>query len=366
MPAPETLPPDWQPGLDALRALPDGAAALLVGATDRGKTTFTALAAQLLAKQEERVAIVDADIGQSEIGPPGTVGVAWADAGVSRLHDLKPAARFFVGAFTPTAVALEHAVAAGQAVRFARAAGARRILVDTTGFVAGPAARRFKVAKALLVAPALVLALARGDELDPLLSAIHAATGAQTLALAVPDTVSRKSGTVRATRRLTRLSEALDGTREIRLPLAQIVTLGATIGTGAPLPSHLARWCAKALRLPVVYAERSDNTLVIYLDGPVPRMGWESGAAPVAEHFGARTLRALSLRAHRGVYLGLHDDRGRLAAVGRFARLDAEQGELVIDAPPPATADRIRLVAFGRVRVQPDGSAGSEVRPGEI
>ncbi len=376
MPAAEepraALPPEWQPGLDALRALPDGAAALLIGATDRGKTTFAALAAQALAAEFERIAVVDADIGQSEIGPPGTVGVAWADVRTPRLHDLKPAARFFVGSFTPISAALEHAVATAQATRWARAGRARRILVDTTGFVVGPAARRLKVAKATLAAPALILGIARDGELDALLTVLAAATGAQVLALPVPNAVQRKSQTFRATRRMSRLSQALENAREMALPLAGIVTVGVTLGTGLPLPPHLVRWTASALRLPVAYAEQGESALSVYLTGGAPRTGggarsgWEANAAPVAEHFGVRTVRVLSLAAHEGLLVGLHDERGLLLSVGRFLDLDPERREITVSAPPPALPERIRLVAFGRVRAAPDGSAGSEVRPGEI
>jgi polynucleotide 5'-hydroxyl-kinase GRC3/NOL9 len=362
----EETPAEWRPGLDALGALPDGAAALLVGPTDRGKTTFGALAARALAAQRERVAVVDADVGQSEIGPPGTVGVAWAHEAAAKLRDLKPARGFFVGAFAPAGVALEHAAATGQAVAWARARRARLVLVDTTGFVAGPAARRLKAAKASLVAPDLILGLARGNEIDGLLSVLAATTGARVLALATPETVGRKSPQLRATRRLTRLSDALVGAREIALPLARVATVGATLGSGEPLPGHLARWAGTALRLPVVHAERADNTLALFLDGPAPRPGWESEAGPVAEHFGVRTLRAVSLRAYAGLFVGLHDETGRLVAVGRFLRLDPENGEVVVSAPPPATAERVRLVAFGRVRLGADGSVSGDTRPGEI
>lgn len=362
------LPDEWRPGLDALRGLPDGAAALLIGATDRGKTTFTTLTAQALAAEGGRVAVVDGDIGQSEIGPPGTVGVAWADARTPKLHDLEARATFFVGAFAAHVAALEHAAAVGQAVHWAQANGAKRILVDTTGFVSGPAARRLKVAKAQIIQPALILGLSKGDEIAPLVSALAAATGAKTLLLPVPAAVGRKSTSLRTTRRLSRLSQALTNARELTLPLDSFVTVGATLGVGEPVAPHLARWAGTALRLPVVYAEKSgEGTLTIFLRGPIPRTEWEAGAGPVAEHFGARTVRALSLAAYADVLIGLHDGTGKLLSVGRFLRLDVEKADLVVSAPLPASAvERIRLVAFGRVRVQENGSAGAEVRPGEI
>ena len=51
---------------------------LILGASDTGKTTLAeALTKQLVKKQP--VGIVDADIGQSHIGPPTTVGWALVD-----------------------------------------------------------------------------------------------------------------------------------------------------------------------------------------------------------------------------------------------------------------------------------------------
>jgi polynucleotide 5'-hydroxyl-kinase GRC3/NOL9 len=363
----ETIPEEWLPGIDALRGLPDGGTALLVGSTDRGKTTFAALAARTLADAVSgRVAVVDADIGQSEIGPPGTVGLAWARPDLVKLHDLKPAGVYFVGAFAPNPAVLELVVATGQAVAAARNAGAKRILVDTTGFVAGPAARRLKVSKAQTVRPDLIIALSRNGELDSLLTAMRAATGAAILGLDVPATVGRKTQNVRSTRRLTRMASALEGTREIALPLAEVATVGATLGSGEPLPPELVRWSANALRFPVVHAEKGDGSLTLFLDGPPPRPGWEEGNGFVADHFGVRTLRVLSLRQHEGVLVGLHEEGGRLRAIGRFLGFDAERKEMRIAAPPPAAPELIRLAAFGRVRIGADGAFVSDVRPGEI
>jgi polynucleotide 5'-hydroxyl-kinase GRC3/NOL9 len=365
--SPLDIPDVWKPGLDALRALPEGGTALLIGATDRGKTTFTTLAARVLASEiEGRIALVDTDIGQSEIGPPGTVGAAWATPDTLKLHDLTPQVTFFVGGFAPNAVALELVTATSQAVRWARRQKAARLLVDTTGFVAGPAARRLKVAKAQITAPNLILGLGRDGELDTLLAALGAATGASVLPLGIPDAVGRKSQSLRATRRLTRLSRALEGSREISLPLEGAVTVGATLGSGTPLDPALVRWAGNALRLPAVYGELSEGVLSLFLNGPTPRTDWEAGAGPVAAHFGVRTVRAISLAHYADTLLGLHDAGGKLLSIGRFVRLDPERGEMVVAAPSPTSAERVRLLAFGRIRVGEDGSPAGDIKPGEL
>jgi polynucleotide 5'-kinase involved in rRNA processing len=284
------------------------------------------------------------------------------------MHDLKPAAVFFVGAFAPVSVALEQVVATTQAVQWARARGAQRILIDTTGFISGPAARRLKAAKAQASQPNLVLGIAKERELEGLLAVTGAVSGAETLLLRAPETVGRKSTTLRQTRRLARLSQGLSKAREVVLPLSQVSMVGATLGSGEKIPLHLVQWAGNALRLPAVYAEKAEGTLTLFLRGPQARSGWEAGATPVAEHFGARTVRALSLESYTNTYLGLHDASGRLLCVGRFLRLDPEREEIVVSAPLPSqsAAERFRLAIFGRVRVAADGAFLSDIKPGEI
>ena len=152
------FPAQWDEAWERIAALPAGGTILLLGGTDSGKTTFAAAVASRLAADSERIAVVDADIGQSEIGPPGTVAVAWARDDAAKLSDLKPAGTFFVGAFSASTLPLEHAAATHHAVRHARVRNADRILIDTSGYVTGPTARSLKCAKASLVLPDLLLA----------------------------------------------------------------------------------------------------------------------------------------------------------------------------------------------------------------
>jgi polynucleotide 5'-hydroxyl-kinase GRC3/NOL9 len=338
---------------------------LVLGATDRGKTSVvTRLAREWSATA--RTAVIDADPGQSEIGPPGTVGLAWARPETTRLHDLTPLATYFVGALSPVFAALELTAAVAEALRRAVADDAERVLIDMPGFVAGPAGRRFLVQLTRATAPDTLLCVERGDELLGLRTVLVAATGARVEVMAPPEGVQRKSTALRTTRRLGRLAAALDGTQERELPLGSVATLGATLGSGTALAPHLVRWCATALRLPVVHAEVGDGALNVFVAGALPRPGWDAGAGPVADEFGARSVRALSLGLHTDVCLGVHESGGRLSGLGRFLRLDPDRGALVIAAPSRVRTERIGLLAFGRFRVAADGTVRGDVKPGEI
>jgi polynucleotide 5'-hydroxyl-kinase GRC3/NOL9 len=91
---------------------------LILGASDTGKTTLAEALAKHLAKHQP-VGVIDADIGQSHIGPPATVGWAVVD---NPQIDFSPAAACaasagvggisFVGDVTPVGGAVEkvHAI----------------------------------------------------------------------------------------------------------------------------------------------------------------------------------------------------------------------------------------------------------------
>ncbi|MBC8139152.1 MAG: hypothetical protein H8F28_25040 [Fibrella sp.] len=367
----ETSPEEWHPAVSRVASLPVGATVLLLGGTDTGKTTFAAQVARTLAGDSERIAVVDADIGQSEIAPPGTVGVAWARPDAERLSDLKPAGTFFVGAFSASTLPLEHASATAQAVRHARERNAERILVDTSGYVTGPTARRLKCAKASLIQPALILAFGAPEngELDSLAQSAAAVCGAELLAVPVPEGVQKKPNAQRATRRQTRLA-AYFGEKPIgvTVPMDKIVTLGGTLGTGTAIAPHLAQWAGDALRMPVVRGEMAGDVLTLFL-GWRARPDWEGLSGAVADHFRARTVRVVSLPTHVGVLVGLHDDTGRLFALGRYVGFDTESVGVVVVVPGGAAAhaaERTRLLAFGRVRTDERGATIAELKPNEL
>lgn len=335
---------------------------LAIGTTDRGKT-FTVAQLAREASRSRKVVVLDTDTGQSEIGPPGTVGWAWARPECEKLSDLKPAGVFFVGALSPAAAALEQVVATVQAARSAEAAGADLLFIDTPGYAIGPGARRFLTALAQALQPSRILYLEQDNELEALLPTLTAVTGAEATPLPVSDAVVRKSSSVRATRRLTRLTKALEGAQTVTLPLGSVALVGATLGTGQPLAPHLAHWAGTALRLPVVYGELAEGTMALFVAAPV-RPGWEAGSGPIADQLGANRLRLLSLPSLEGTVVGLQDSQGRFLALGRFVGLDAERGALRIETA--ATEERIALVSFGRFRLAADGTYLGDLKPGEL
>ena len=141
---------------------------LILGGVDTGKTTLTAaLATQLAARQP--VGIVDADIGQSHIGPPTTVGWAVLDKPQVDFSKLTAKGISFVGDVTPERHLLQLMAAIMQGAQQISKL-AECVLIDTPGFIRGPAAAALWWTVQRILRPDLVLAVQRYNELGDILA----------------------------------------------------------------------------------------------------------------------------------------------------------------------------------------------------
>ena len=182
------------------RLLSDAGVVMLLGAIDTGKTTF---GVELLARATHAgvaSAYVDADIGQSTVGPPTTVGlkVTTGSGEVTRESVRAPDALSFVGSITPRAHLMTLVSATAKLVLRARGEGYRLIIVDTTGFLSGINAQRLKFTKMELIRPHYVVAFSRGGELEPILGIARRFTPAEILEIPVSPEVMPRSVDERA------------------------------------------------------------------------------------------------------------------------------------------------------------------------
>ena len=139
---------------------------LVLGDVDRGKSTYCHFLTQRLLTAGFRVALVDADIGQKDIGPPASITLGYPVL-ERPLVEITPAAMYFVGAVSPVGHLLPMVVGTRQLVDVAHGAF---VIVNTTGFVHG-VGRVLKGYKIEALQPDVIVALAQGAELQALLRA---------------------------------------------------------------------------------------------------------------------------------------------------------------------------------------------------
>ena len=194
---------------------------VIVGAGDTGKTTLAAQLASALAAGGARVAGVDADVGQSEIGPPTTVGVGAVTSPLTRLHDAEVVALEFIGDTSPVRRIAQTADATGRLVRRALADGFAHVIVDTGGLVEGALGLALKRAKLRAVDPDLVIVVQRRDESEPLARALGAERRAIRRGAASP-AATRRTQTQRRVFRDRALQEYFENAASVSVPLERV------------------------------------------------------------------------------------------------------------------------------------------------
>jgi polynucleotide 5'-hydroxyl-kinase GRC3/NOL9 len=205
---------------------------ILIGASEAGKTSLTAALANALTARGLRVAVVDADVGQSEIGPPTTIGLGRVTRQLTRLGDAEPIALRFVGTTSPVREMTALVEGTGRLVDRARALGFERVLVDTSGLVAGDIGRALKRRKIDRVAPDLIVALERNRECDHILAPYVTRGQPAVRRLAALAAPRRRSDTVRREHRARSVAAYLVTARARRFDLRRVAlrnVRGATL-----------------------------------------------------------------------------------------------------------------------------------------
>ncbi len=153
------------------RGLPRSGICLILGGVDTGKTTLAAAIASRLATGGP-VGVIDADVGQSHIGPPAAVGWAVVEKPEVDFSQLTPRGISFVGDVTPVGHLLQLTEALTQCVR--RLTGiAGHVIIDTPGFIAGPAATALWWTVQRIVQPKLIVAVQRENELSDMIAGLR-------------------------------------------------------------------------------------------------------------------------------------------------------------------------------------------------
>ena len=169
-----TIPPSWVDSLDALDAFQEKPVTVMVlGKTDSGKTSFCTYLINRLITGKQKVAVLDGDLGQSDIGPPCAVAYAFVTKPVTDLFALKTENAFFMG-FTSPSEAVGKTI---QGIKLMKQEILSKtvdfIVVNTGGWVEGEEAIAYKAQLAEELKPNVVFCIRQNGELIPLLVALE-------------------------------------------------------------------------------------------------------------------------------------------------------------------------------------------------
>ena len=292
---------------------------LVLGAVDRGKSTYCRFLTRRCLEAGRRVAVVDTDVGQKDIGPPATLTLGYPQAAQS-LAEVQPVAWYFIGATSPAGHLLPMTVGVRQLVDAARATC---IIINTTGFVSGPG-RVLKSYKIEAIQPDVIVALEHGRELRGLL---HAYRHYRMLRLPASAYATTKTPEQRRAARTRAFGTYFAAAPTVELALRQVIFQRALLFTGRKLAHQ-----------DFLYAEHTAEGML---------------AIAAAEQANIPGVRVLPVGFERHLLCGVANRRNEGVGMALVAHIDFARETIALRTPVPAT--QIKVVQFGTLYVQADG-----------
>lgn len=157
--------PGWKDLALEIASLSGPKLVYVIGASNTGKTTLCGYLTRILGARA-LTAYLDCDPGQSSIGPPATIGLGKSFGGKA---GGKAAILSFVGSLSPVGHLLPCLTGIRKLSGIALAQGCAPVVLDSSGFVLGGAAREFQFHVIDLIRPEFLVAIQLEDELEGLL-----------------------------------------------------------------------------------------------------------------------------------------------------------------------------------------------------
>jgi polynucleotide 5'-hydroxyl-kinase GRC3/NOL9 len=221
-----TIPQSWNKPFPVIEDLQNRqvktVTIMVLGASDAGKSSFLTylLNRLLLGKQGCSVAVLDGDLGQSDIGPSATVGYSVVSKPVTELSNLKLDNGFFVGVTSPVdggAKAVEGLTAMLAEINQRQP---DYVLINTDGFVSGDAALRYKLTLIKELKPNMVVGVDSKGEVDEIMSYLG---GAGVMTIESANMASARSPEKRKTLRKRTYIRYLRHSKLQCIPVSQLV-----------------------------------------------------------------------------------------------------------------------------------------------
>lgn len=331
---------------------------LVLGASDTGKSTFCRYIVDCGCTSALKVALVDADIGQSQIGPPTTVGMhcykSLHKTDTSQLEnnrnksksDQHADALYFVGAITPQRNLLPTLTGTRLMVDAAFNSGAKFIVIDTTGYIHDGAASMLKQQKIDLIRPNHVVCIGRSKELERIIGCYRDLKWTTIHSLLPHKLVRTKSSEVRKRNRQLRFKEYFVDSEIQKIPFQQVKGARTPFFNGRLANQKELEFLSGLTENNVVYAEWGSRTVSL-----ITRIKLTLDSTKKLKDYLSLTYVASETTSYfQERLVGMLNDSGITVAIGIIEKVNYCNQELHIRCKN-GIASEIKVLQFGEYQM---------------
>jgi len=340
------VPPSWEKASREILFLRKPVTVMVMGNVDSGKTSFCTYLANEALKEKWKVAIIDADLGQSDVGPPSTIGFNLITSPLRDLFEIKAENAYFVGLTSPSGVVNKVIEGLVESKNTVLETDVDFLIINTDGWVEGEDAANYKIRLTERVSPSVVVGIQQGDELAPILTALKKT---KTVVIDSPQVVQRRNREKRKILRELSYKKYLKRAKVQSFALNWVKVEGAPLGTGNPLTAEHMEKIRSLLETSPVYSEETPTTVFIVLrknesvdEGRIERIG---------ESF-RKKAKVIREGEEEGLLVGLQDERGKFLGIGILCGVDYKRKIMKIYTP---VGEDVSTIRFGQIKLDQNG-----------
>ncbi|WP_333639365.1 Clp1/GlmU family protein [Pyrobaculum aerophilum] len=312
---------------------------VIVGMIDVGKSTMTAMLGNKALARGYKVAIIDADVGQNDLGPPTTVSLARLTKYITHLRQLVAEKSIFLQATSLERIWPRAIEQIARAVDFAkRSWQVDTIILNTDGWVLDEEAVVFKRRLIDVIKPSLIIAIQVEKELAPVLDGYN-----NVVVLPPPPQVRSRSREDRKIHREMGYGRYIFPPVELAIPLDKIPICNLPIFKGIEIGDELKRILARAIGTGVLKAYQVGNRVYAII---------KNDAWVVRRVSGFQVI-GLPIDFEKGLLVGLEDAEHFLVGLGVMKRIYYDRRKAIIytSSEVERRIGEVKCIRLGLVRL---------------
>ncbi len=321
---------------------------VVVGETDSGKSSFSAFLLNYALEHGLKTAFIDADLGQNDIGVPGTIASKYLEKTICSLRELEADELFFVGSITP--YGNEELILVGSYMLSRKASKkSDLVVVNTDGWVTGYRARRYKIRLIEILKPdALVILEGEGKAIyiKKIFEKIL-----QTYLAPTPKIRVVKEREIRRFRRASAYVNLLLQSSVKVVDLQNISVLSPCIFTSNKLEKNI-NLLYDILNSSFLRIDICDDTAVIIVSRSLPSLRKISDE--LKRILKIKKVLFIHINDLRGLLVGLLDKHLSTIGIGIISKIDFKNGKIWIKTPLERI-DLVYAVRLGSVKLTDSG-----------
>jgi len=340
-----TIPSSWRESAEQLLEIQTKTAVgLVLGTVDSGKSSFCTYLINRILADKRKVAVLDGDLGQSDVGPPSTIAYAVASKPLTDLFSLQARSACFIGETSPGNVTEEMIRGLSLLKKEIMAKDLDFLIVNTDGWTEGECAVNYKLRLIEELGPDLIFSIQQQDELGPIIKGLGKF---RIVSVESPPAIRQRDREKRKSLRELGYKKYLRTPRVQSLSLSWVKIEGDEsfgLSKGRTLTREARRVNEMLGMKPLHVAELTDRINII-----IGKRRWISpeNIKKVEEHAKKRIV-VTRKGEEEGLLAGMYDANRKFLGIGVVQEIDYLRKAVKVLSP---VSDEVSILVLGKIKL---------------